>query len=146
MTRSKAGPDSLPYSVAEFNSFPDEALRALVVGVDRRSGTFGGVSITLLLSGVTVSGILASSDEFYRAVTEWPGFPDDLVAASIQRPDPAADDHLAEVFSEPDYIHLRSAVLYLPAGEQGMPSGTIWRGRLTQVSAWFLGRPEPLRS
>jgi hypothetical protein len=155
MSKRKAGPRDLPSSVAEFNSFPDDALQGLVEGVNRRAGVGLDISITLFLSGVTVSGILISSDEFYQAMTLWaqnvggsdiPGSSRDPVAESIHRPDPADDDDLPDVFSLPSYVHLKSAAIYLPTGAQRMPAGAIWRGRLTQVSAWFLGALEtPLR-
>lgn len=140
--------------VAEVNSQPDVILRALVGWVNDTKETEMGV--TLHVSGIIVSGTLISHEaywEAFRVLMREKGSPDtqslretfaDAFTGAIMGKDldgnrePAAEDVEAGHYEPPHFIHLRDAVIWAPGAEPNLPK-TLWRGRLSHVSAWSIG-------
>ena len=140
--------------VADVNAAPDVVLRILVGLVnDSKDWEMG---ITLHVSGIIVSGSLISYEaywEAFRVLVRENGSPDtrtsresfaDAFTAAITGTDldgnrePAAEDEEAGHSEPPNHIHLRDAVVWVPGVEPTLPK-TLWRGRLSHVSAWSIG-------
>lgn len=140
--------------VADVNTGPDVILRILVGLVNDSKDIEMGV--TLHVSGIIVSGVLISHEtywEAFRVVMRENGSPDtqaarqtfaDAFTAGIMGKDldgnrePAAEDEEAGHAEPPNHIHLRDAVVWAPGVEPTLPR-TLWRGRLSHVSAWSIG-------
>lgn len=134
---------------------PDHLLMALVNSANTLDM---GVSVTLHVSGLVVSGMLISGSKFF-----------DQVALALRQPAAGESTNAAEAVAEAfeyvamsyrdeaerkrrrerseggnetaphpvEYIHLQDAVVYAPGGAP-LP-GTLWRGRLAHVSGWSFG-------
>jgi hypothetical protein len=108
------------------------------------------MGVTLHVSGTIVSGELVSYGTFweeFRTLVKGDGsdagreifadaFTDGILDAG-GAPASAADDE-AVLPSAPMYIHLRRAAIWGPGGESALAK-TLWRGRLSHVSAWSVG-------
>lgn len=110
------------------------------------------VGITLQLNGLTVSGTTIDGPAYFRKLG-------DMVAEGMQRSSniSSAADTMREYFacraniyddqnSETDqplapatYIHLQNAVFWGSDGGMINPQGALWRGRLSEVSGFYLG-------
>jgi hypothetical protein len=133
--------------VEDVNTRPDDALR-LLVHVVNDSGEFElGVPVTLQVSGTIVSGILIPHKaywEAFRALLQGAGSPSREIGEAFTAPffegieaaKQAEEDGVA--LPPPNYIHLRDAVVWTPGVDQPLPK-TLWRGRLSHVSAWSIG-------
>lgn len=118
------------------------------------------IGLTLHVSGIIVSGTLISFGTYLKSVAEFvrelrtPGSDvgaeafavafdhlSDQYQAGIAEIDPGVsedeDAEPGEESSEP-YIHLRNAVVWAPGTQPTLPK-TLWRGRLSHVSAWSIG-------
>ncbi len=139
--------------VDDVNTRPDDVLRVLVALVNDLKEIELGV--TLHVSGTIVSGVLVSYRTYWEAVGTWlrgigsPGaqaFGDAFTAAILgTNADPEAEqgDSGAEADQDktappPHHIHLRDAVVWAPGADPTLPK-TLWRGRLSHVSAWSIG-------
>jgi hypothetical protein len=128
---------------------PDESLVELTHLVNSSAGALS-LGVTLHVSGSIVSGDLISGRVYFqeldRRIQDAHVDPEaaETLAALAQYGTALADRYPAEAFEsdpahEPDrviYIHLRNATIYA-AGIS--PTFPLWRGRLTQVSAWSWG-------
>lgn len=141
------------YSVEDTNAMPDVVLRALVGLVNDFKDL--GMGVTLYVSGTIVSGILISYESYWesfrvfvrengspesQAVRE--AFADAFTATFVGaghdgNAEPVADED-DEAAPPPHYIHLRDAVVWAPGVDPTLPK-TLWRGRLSHVSAWSIG-------
>jgi hypothetical protein len=146
-------PDNAPTVslVEDVNTRPDDVLRLLVgiVNASKDEGFDWGMGVTLHVSGTIVSGELVSYGTFweeFRAFVKGDGsdavremfadtFTDGILGAGAA---PAVDDDEAAAPSAPTYIHLRRAAIWGPGGESALAK-TLWRGRLSHVSAWSVG-------
>lgn len=118
----------------------------LAVLVDSMNRSTGELSITLSVSGNVISGDLIGMKEFFTLCSER------VKAAEIQEnPDTANEKgslstYLKEVIVDPEdiqnpphYIHLKDA-RYITS-KQSIPNiGMLWRGRMSEVSGWSLGK------
>jgi hypothetical protein len=146
-----------PAFVSDVNSEPDSLLLAFVNGANQSGLEIG---LTLHVSGMVVSGTLISFGTYLdsmggymRHIGAGPGSQTSLTAFA------AMFDQLSDQFktamaesgaSEPDpadlpdgqprelYIHLRDALVFAPGVPSAVPR-TLWRGRLSHVSGWFIG-------
>ena len=131
------------YSAGDTCTAPDIFLRVLVELVNDAPDL--GVGITLYVSGTVVSGTLVSLEAY------WQAFRDFLRSNGSPQSQPVRDAMAAEfppVDNEgsktpatalPCYIHLRDAAVWTPGTEPAC-LGTLWRGRLSHVSAWSPGQ------
>jgi hypothetical protein len=123
-----------------------------------------GVSITLSVGGMLISGILTSDSEYLkllgegiRAVTELPDAVTEAFANLAESAQNAArerqreEEEEAEALGEEDgvrpaYIHLKDAKLFL-AADMGLPTqgGVLWRGKIASVDGFVLGAFTPSR-
>jgi hypothetical protein len=144
--------------VVDVNTEPDGMLSTFVGLANRIELEFG---VTLHVSGIIISGTLISFGTYLKSVAESvrmmnapPGH--ETGAESFA----ASFDHLYEEYQagiaefssrasggEDDlpsgqpwdpYIHLRDAVVWAPGAQPTLPK-TLWRGRLSHVSAWSIG-------
>jgi hypothetical protein len=92
---AEAVPSAEPTLVEEIFTTPDPILRAMIDAVNRHDA---GISLTLHVSGVVVSGTLAAGN----------------------------------------FVHLRDAQVFTSGDDRPLPK-TLWRGRLSHVSAWSIG-------
>lgn len=139
--------------VADVNTEPDVILRTLVaLANDSKEMEVG---VTLHVSGIIVSGSLISYDaywEAFRVLVHENGSPsvqsfgetfaDAITGANRDAEldgNRTAEDDEAGHHEPPNYIHLRDAVVWAPGVEPTLAK-TLWRGRLSHVSAWSLGR------
>ncbi|WP_150123797.1 MULTISPECIES: gas vesicle accessory protein GvpU [Achromobacter] len=109
------------------------------------------VPVTLQLSGLTVSGTTIAGPEYFRKLG-------DLIAVGMQNGNvSSAAESMREYFSshakiydgqtvgseEPSvpatYIHLENAVFWGSDGRTINSQGALWRGRLSEVSGFYLG-------
>ncbi|MBB3010617.1 gas vesicle accessory protein GvpU [Cupriavidus alkaliphilus] len=131
------------------NAVPDEEIHPEVdwhlqalVGLANNEGMEMGV--TLMLSGTVVTGTLISGKTYFEEFGALfaDGFSDmneEQKATIRQAMSVPADLYTPDRASVPiSFIHLRNAKVRTPSGS--MPAdGTLWRGRLTEVSGFFLG-------
>jgi hypothetical protein len=140
--------------VRDVNSEPDLILRILVGLVNDAKDM--GMGVTLHVSGIIVSGTLISYEaywEAFRVLVRENGSPDtqpfreafaDGFTGAIMGKDldgnrkPAAEDDEAGHPEPANFIHLRDAVIWAPGAEPTLAK-TLWRGRLSHVSAWSIG-------
>jgi hypothetical protein len=154
----KPGDASQVRLVEDVNSNPDVILRVLVGLVNDSKDIEMGV--TLHVSGTIVCGMLVSYETYWSAFRELvretgspetqavrEGFADAftefLLGAGIgpgaEQGDLAGEeDDEAAASALPNYIHLRDAVVRAPGVEPTLAK-TLWRGRLSHVSAWSIG-------
>ena len=141
--------------VDDINTRPDDVLRFLVDLVNGSKDMGLGVSVTLHVSGTIVCGVLISYEaywESFRAFLRESGSPEaqafgDAFTAAILgtevgpeagQSDSATEDEEATTPTPPNHIHLRDAVVWAP-GVKPTLAKMLWRGRLSQVSAWSIG-------
>jgi hypothetical protein len=110
------------------------------------------MSITLYVSGMVVSGTVISVSAYWRELvaTLFPNASPELASEAKELADSLADTHVMpgdfevppgeEADSGPlsNYIQLRDATVFAPGARPTLPR-TLWRGRLSHVSAWSLG-------
>lgn len=158
MTTEPNEPDPTPAPepsvVLEVNTEPDILLRALVGTVNQTKDM--EIGLTLHVSGLVVSGILISYTSYLQALAALlreNGSPEsqagrDVLASTFEllidgdgetATDPASQQNET---SPPNHIHLRAATSHSP-GSPGYFPKTLWRGRLSHVSAWSMGSIEP---
>ncbi|WP_454752051.1 gas vesicle accessory protein GvpU [Cupriavidus necator] len=102
------------------------------------------MGITLMVNGTIITGTLISGKAYFEEFAA-------NFAAGWANQDDEARNELREMMAQPakeygpdnadipiSFIHLRNATVRTPTGS--MPNGGIlWRGRLTEVSGFFLG-------
>jgi hypothetical protein len=134
---------------------PDDALEVLVAAVNRVQSI--EIGVTLHVSGIVVSGLLISGQSFFdllgrslaetspaenapirEALAGWPAHFAERYRANELRLDGSEDHGEYRPARTITYIHMRDASVVGP----GLPPlpGTLWRGRLSHVSGWSLGR------
>jgi hypothetical protein len=149
----KPGSAPGPLLVADVNSEPnvDVILQGLVAATNQLKDS--EIGVTLHVSGIIVSGTLISYtaylEELYASMrtddAEYQTF-GDLLAGVVAEVDSAfnpestreAKQEEAEETLPPSFIHLREAVVWAPDARSVLPPA-LWRGRLSQVSAWSPG-------
>lgn len=102
------------------------------------------MGITLMVNGTVITGTLIGGKSYFNEFADsfasgWTTLDEDAKQAvrdSMARP---ADDYGSDKpQGTVSYIHLRNARVQTPTGS--MPEGGfLWRGRLSQVSGFFLG-------
>ena len=105
--------------------------------------TTSSIGITLVVSGLTISGSLISGERYFEGIQAMMrgAEGDDSDFASYW--DPAvvhyrrAREGLEGNVSLPSFIHLRDAVAF-PGGSTN--SVGLWRGKLESVDSWSLGQ------
>ena len=111
------------------------------------------VPITLFVAGAVVTGILTGGKVYFERFADqfaagWPETGRDEIRASMATPG-AVYPRLEPGEKSPRklparFIHLRDAQLVFPAGNQpAVGEGMLWRARLSEVSAYSLGRVAP---
>lgn len=150
MTNAETVPEETPPvepdMVEELNTTPDPLLRAMVWVVADQSQT-SEIGLTLHVSGVVVSGILVSASSFFDHLARWladNGSQD--LADNFATPmadmlrESRADREKSGAGSPADahFIHLREAQVFSSGADRPLPK-TLWRGRLSHVSAWSIG-------
>jgi hypothetical protein len=141
--------------VEDFYGRPDNALEILVAAVNRAQSI--EIGVTLHVSGIVVSGLLISGQSFFdllgrwlaetgssenapirEALAGWPAHFVEQYRADERRPDDSEDHGEGRPPRTITYIHMRDASVVGP----GLPPlpGILWRGRLSHVSGWSLGR------
>jgi len=133
---------------------PDVVLRMLVGLVNDSDLEMG---VTLHVSGVIVSGVLISYKSYweeFRVLVRENGSPESRVAreafadtftaaitgASLgpSGVEPGVEGEEAAPPAPPNHLHLRDATVWAPGVEPTLAK-TLWRGRLSHVSAWSIG-------
>jgi len=102
------------------------------------------MGITLNVPGTVVSGVLIGRNEWLELFEAW------LAEAGDTTMGPALSEGVVRISQEAEeargyplfgYIHLKDARFLV--GENLMPNrgrGLLWRGKLSEVSAWSLGQ------
>lgn len=123
---------------------PDEILAMLCNATN--STEEGGFPIVLHVSGLLVSGTMISGNKYFNLLAD---------VISQDEPKSGNPENVSDVFREmastyypknedpatkiiPVYIHLQDAAIWTP-GVKDPIKAALWRGRLSQVSAWSLG-------
>ncbi len=123
----------------------DAFLRSLVMLA--MSGV--SVDVSLTVNGIIVCGQIASGREYFERVIE--DFDKGLQSEEIKKAiwplfESYRDGYLPENLDKMEiaFIHLKDATFHSPAGAAGIPNGDarkqIWRGKLSHVSGFTLGR------
>lgn len=111
--------------------------------VNRVNGTTVEIAITLQVSGLLVSGTLVTGDKYFEH------FGEEIAVAKADDKE-NAESHgavfakLGEQYNgegtREKYIHLKNAKFHSP-GANPVPTNSEvwWRGRISEVSAFFLG-------
>lgn len=123
----------------------DWFLQLLVKMVNQSTISIG---ITLQVGGILVTGDLISGKAYFD------GFGEDLSGPFKQFPDTA--ESIKETFAKcgevyrvedpgkeppPEFIHLKNAQFFIPAARPiPTDNGVWWRGRVTEVAGFVLGR------
>lgn len=126
------------------NGTVDTLLLDLVNEANSSDGDYLG--ITLLVSGIIISGVLVGATTYYRAMSKIfskDETPKDGSWAKylLDQANQAEELFQSEEPQNIQMIHLRDAKLYL--NERGsIPStdGVWWRGKIRSVDAFWLGR------
>jgi hypothetical protein len=126
--------------VRDIDCAPDPILTEIVVTSNQVEGS--SFLLTLHVSGLVVSGTLIGSGRFFdemAVMLERVGQVD--FAETFARPN--AELMREEAAQEgdsyqPQFIHLTNARVFTSPGSRPLPP-TLWRGRLSHVSAWSLG-------
>lgn len=127
-------------------NMPDWFLETLVNMVNGRELEFG---ITLNVSGFLVSGSLVSGDKYFEGfASDFAGaFSEQGVAEGIRSSiSKFGDIYQVEGERNPDipppaFIHLKQARFFNTNGSPVPANGGVWwRGRLSEVSGFILGR------
>ncbi|GAT69861.1 hypothetical protein HS048_18195 [Planomonospora sp. ID91781] len=120
-------------------SKPDAALQTLV---DVVTHTQAGISITVTVSGATITGVLVSAEEFAANVAQQISRAHDFASEDVKGFN-LLFEHLGEA-ARGEFLHLRDAQLATgvepPQGEGGW-----WRVRIADVGGWSCGRVSTLR-
>ncbi|ALN77642.1 gas vesicle protein GvpU [Staphylococcus agnetis] len=98
------------------------------------------LDISLLVNGSIVSGTLVSAEDYYKSLSE--SFKDgNDVAKEFSEQFSDASESAKSSEGGANFIHLKDARVYLN-GSHPIPSvgSTLWRGRLTEVDSFFLGK------
>ena len=138
--------ESQPQAEAMPAGMPDWFLQALV---NVANGNDWEIGITLNVGGFLVSGTLISGNKYFEGfATEFSGaFREQDVAEEIRdtiskfgdiyRP----KEHSEPELPPPSFIHLKEARFFHTNGNPlPMNRGVLWRGRLLEVSGFFLGQ------
>ncbi|WP_295550918.1 hypothetical protein [uncultured Stenotrophomonas sp.] len=108
------------------------------------------VDVSLTVNGIIVCGQIASGREYFESVMS--DFDralesEDLKLAMWPLFESYRDRYLPENRTDDfdvTYIHLKDATFHSPSGAVGIPNGNapkkMWRGKLSQVSGFTLGR------
>lgn len=98
------------------------------------------LDISLLVEGAIVSGTLVSAEDYYKALIESFKEGND-VAKEFSEQFAEASKSSKSAEGGANFIHLKEARIFLN-GSNPIPSEgtTLWRGRLTEVDSFFLGR------
>lgn len=138
---------TLPLSVAEWNSFPDQTLAIIVDAVNKTENV--AIPITLYASGLIISGMLISSGEFYDRLGQSfrdndsaefaENFADFMARLVREQANQETEEGLPQQLTNPICIHLREAQVFTSSAEMPFP-GTLWRGRLSTISGWSFGQ------
>lgn len=125
-------------------ALPDWYLQALVGMVNGNDLEF---PITLFVSGLTISGQLASGHKYFEGLkenlTQFFGDHANELSGVIKDLSSPGDIYLqlkeTGNSSPPQYIHLRCAKIFSP-GQLPLPAeGAWWRGRLASVDGFLFG-------
>ncbi len=132
-----------PETVEEIHSVPDPLLTILVEAADKFEAEIG---LTLYVSGTVVSGTLVSGRRFFgemaellasEGVSDWAEvFARTAGELFPERGTEPGDEEPTDLSAT--HIHLRAARVFTSGSDQPLPK-TLWRGRLSHVSAWSLG-------
>ena len=138
---------------------PDPLLEVLITFADQGSE----VGVTLHVGGSMVSGVVISGSKYYELLADL--FQEGYERAGMSDAGAPMRDALMSVAkdlysrssekpSNPDtekppmvrtFIHLRDAHFVDATGKQFYDAqrvaGLVWRGRLADISGWFLGNP-----
>ena len=104
------------------------------------------IGITVVVSGIIVSGHLAGGKEYFDAIGS--EFSSILSSASVgdsflslaERIYNSESDHVKNGPLSADYIHIKQARFYNSAGAVLPQSEAVWwRGRISEVSGYSLG-------
>lgn len=97
-----------------------------------------GVPVTLNVSGLIISGTTIERHRYWPAVAATMSFLQPLADAVAAEPSPDNPDTPVRL---PDFIHLTGARIWNHAAGPipSDPSGSLWRGRITDVNGWWPG-------
>jgi hypothetical protein len=140
--------DGTPTYLGQRYDKPDFILQGIINGLNDR-GT-GSLTITVQSHGMLVSGHLIGGREYFHLLGEQ--------FAMANGTDPSTVDEIREQYKsfaaiyeqdrslipessrEPSYIHLRDAKFFTSFGRAITNKiGVLWRGRLIEVSGFFVG-------
>lgn len=130
---------------------PDFLLQAFVDAANQMEDFAMGV--TLSVAGGTITGDLVTATRWMEEVAtlvEMEGSEAAYHVANVYREQAGlykrrAAQHRGEVHGEVTYVHLRDSQWVMPSGYLGPEPGVHWRGLLTEVAGWSLGRlPMPV--
>lgn len=130
---------------------PDFLLQAFVDAANQMEDFAMGV--TLCVPGGIVSGDLVTATRWMDEVAtlvEMEGSEAAFHVANVYREQAGlykkrASQNRGEVHGEVTYVHLRDTQWLIQSGQLSPEPGVHWRGLLTEVSGWSLGRmPMPV--
>jgi hypothetical protein len=111
--------------------------------------------ITLMLNGLIISGILISSDEYFKLFAD--GIIKEIIDKHIESGKikaPSKDDeNQSEASGEEEtdeintkFIHLKDAQIFTP-GQNPVPNNVkmLWRGKISSVDGYWLGSMTAVR-
>ena len=118
-----------------------------LVKITNDAGGVSGVRLTLVVEGALVSGELISGREFFDSYgKEWRSLARDSGlgewAAKMYR---RTGKELYQRGGDPNapppaYVHLRDAVIYQAGAAVPEHAGILWRGRISHVSGFSIGK------
>ena len=146
---------------AEMNHRAPDGLLGNEVSWANSSEEGAHVSVTLLVNGAIVTGVLIANWRWAELVNEqwvsaldgrieksvyaaraeeFKGYRDDHLEANKRWADLSTEEKQKAIVDDtPTFIHLEDASVV--AGNAFIPqNGTLWRGRLLQVDAWCFGK------
>src|SRR5699024_9830863 len=114
----------------------------------------GGMGITLLVGGQIISGNLVGRKEWVdrHSIHENLDAPDEVISAfidSFQQFGEDSDDTYTDdawIASRTNFIHLKDAFYVTAQGNIPTNCNTLWRGNLSSVDGWNLGKLGPTPS
>lgn len=126
----------------------DAFLQFLVNLVNNGDG-LQGIGVTLQMGGMLLGGTIISGADYFDRFAD--GFASALQADTGDRESVRSTlAELGDVFRLPqpveplpNYIHLSDALFFTTDGEPISEQPTLWRGRLSEVDGFILGRLQP---
>jgi hypothetical protein len=99
------------------------------------------LDITLNVKGAVITGTMVSAKEYFNALSETLEDGNEIAQAVSEQLEKAGEAAEANPDSEAYFIHMKNTKVYCGDSKPTPSKGEIlWRGKLTEVDGFFLGK------